>query len=367
MKKDFYYKSIEFYFQTKKLSVFETKELNHPFLKEIPKHLYKYRKSGEDGRIDFYVGKRNIYTASFNNLNDIFEGITSSTKRRISKFDGEAMCKYYRDTIINILINRFPSIDNKLAETIFDLFLEEHFDTESIFNRVKEFVDEGEQKELRTVISSLTYIFEGLDTKMNDNSEFNKGMQLLMNINDYMGAFCMCDSYSNENLWALYADEFRGYCIEYDLTNPCKSKGSIRFISSLYPVSYVDKKDDDWFKPLFESTIATINIDGKGNKFNSGIIFHHWMIKTLCSKKKDRWSNENEWRAIGKANSAFLGPLVSSIIVGHNINKTDFERITMWANKNNFELKITDIDYDKQEVMIRGITQEDINKIMKRE
>ena len=57
MDKEYYAKSIEFTLQTKKLSTYEIKQLDHPFLQELPKHLYKYRKSGDNGRIDFYVGK----------------------------------------------------------------------------------------------------------------------------------------------------------------------------------------------------------------------------------------------------------------------------------------------------------------------
>ena len=326
MEKDFYSKSIEFMVETKKLSTNEIQSLNHPFLRELPSHLYKYRKSGPKGRIDFYVGKRRIYTASFNDLNDNFEGITPATKNRILSFDAESMCKYYKEPIISILKERFRTMNLNTANLIFDIFIDEHFDKESIYKRVLALVSNNERRQLKTVISSLSYIFEKLETDMNTNSEFAKGMELLMDINNRMGAFCMCDSCTNESLWALYADDFSGYCIEYDLTNPCRSKGSIRFITSLYPVKYVKKKDDDWFKPLFESTIKSINVYGKADRFNGGLIFHHWMLQVLCSKK-DTWSNEREWRALGGANVSYLGPLVSAIIVGHNISKNDFNEI----------------------------------------
>lgn len=44
---------------------------------------YVYRLIDPRNGETFYVGQRKIYTASFNNLNDIFEGITSATKDRI--------------------------------------------------------------------------------------------------------------------------------------------------------------------------------------------------------------------------------------------------------------------------------------------
>ena len=366
MEADFYTKSIQFYYSTKKLTQYEIQELNHPFLKEIPKHLYKYRKSGEEGRASFYIDERKIYTASFNDLNDIFEGITPATKDRILNSTAEKICNHYKEAIISILANRFPGLNVESANNIFEMFSEEHFDNDSIYSRAKSLVSEEQQKELRAVLSAISYIFRQLDSEMDKNGEFAKGMQLLMNTNSLMGAFCMCESYTQENLWAFYADDFKGYCIEYNLTNPCRSKGSIRFIQGLYPVNYVDKKDDDWFKPLFESTVATINIDGKGDKFNSGLIFNHWMTKTLCSKKKQRWSTENEWRFIGKANGKQLGPLISTIIVGHKINKKDFDIIQTYAKKRDYPLKITAINYEKQEVFIRDLTPMDIEEINKR-
>lgn len=366
MEKDYYAKSIEFSFAIKKLSTNEIKDLNHEFIKEIPHHLYKYRKSGSLGMIDFYVGERKIYTASFNNLNDEFEGVTPATKNRIMSNDSESICKYYKDTILKILGERFQSLDIKTSNQIFDMLIEEHFNKDSIYKKALNLVNETERKQLKTVISALSYIFERIDTDMTNNSDFAKGMKMLMNINNEMGSFCMCDSCTNENLWALYADKFSGYCIEYDLTEPCKSKGSLRFITSLYPVKYVEKKDDDWFKLLFESTIKSINYDGSASQFNGGIIFHYWMLQALCSKRK-AYSNEKEWRALGKANTKYLGPLVTSIIVGHNISRDDFVEIQKNANKNQFPLKITHIDYEKQEVVVRNITKEDIDGIMKRE
>lgn len=366
MKSDFYSESIEFFYSTKKLSTFEIQSLNHPFLRKIPKHLYKYRKSGEEGRIPFYVGERRIFTASLSKQNDVFEGITPATVDRIKKFNVEEMCRYYKNDMISILSSHFPSLDKDLSEKVFELFLEERFDKDAIFSQAKELVKESEQNELKTVIAALVYLFKKMDTETNENSNFAKGMNWLMNANEKIGAYCMCDSCSHENLWADYADGFKGYCIEYDLSNPCTSNSSKKFISSLYPVTYVEKKDDDWFKPLFESTIATIDADGKGNKQRSAMIFNHWLVKTICSKIKGKWSNQNEWRAIGDANRSYPGPLVSAIIVGHNINGKDFEDIRKYANKNGFPLKITDLDYVNKKVIVREITQEDLEIISKR-
>lgn len=363
---DFIYKSFKFDNDVRKLSTYEAQKLNHPFLDDIPKHLYKYRKSGAEGRIDFYVGDRKAYTASLNNLNDKFEGVSPVTKERILNLTGTEICIYYKNFIIDTLIDKISSLEFKIAEKIFDIIIDSGFDNEKIYKKCLPLVAETEKKKLRTIISALTYIFSGIDTKLkNDNDDFAKGIRLLLDINNIMGAYCLCDSYSNDNLWADYADDFRGYCIEYDLTEPCRSRGSIRFISQLYPVKYVEKKDDDWFKSLFESTIKSINLNGQANQFDAGLFYRHWFIDVICQKKKC-WSYQKEWRLLGFGNKSQRAPLVSNIIVGHNINNSDFSKIKLYADKNKFPLKITYIDYEKQIVAVRDITSKDIENIKKR-
>ena len=367
MKKDIYLESIDFAGFAKKHSTYEIKAFNHPFVSKLPKHLYKYRKSGEDGRKKFYIGDRNIFTASFDKLHeaDVFEGVSLATKQRIKKLDGESVCRYYKEHIISVLQEKIPSLDLDKSNAIFDIIIDEHFDSDSIYMRVCPLVKNEERQHLKTITGALAYLFRNLDDDSIWNKKFKKGMQMLLNINESMGAYCVCDSMSNDQLWSLYADNYTGYCIEYDLTEPCKSKGSIRLISNLYPVTYSKKKDDDWFKMLYEAIVKTMNSRGMTNQFDSGIFFYQWLLRTLCTKK-DSWSYEREWRFLGDANKNYKGPLISSIIVGHNIKKKDFDEILNYSKKLGCEIKITDVDYENQVVVARSITEEDILKIEKR-
>lgn len=362
---DYYKEESDFFFRTNKLSTSDLRYINHPFLNMVPKHLYKYRKCGNKEFIDFYVRKRKMYCASFTELGDEFEGITPATRNRILKMDGVAICKHYKSSFIEILKNKFPSINDELANKIFDIILEENFENPSIYKRVSPLFNDADWKQLRPTLGAYTYLFEKIDEELNSNTSFGKGMRMLLNINDEMGAYSLCDSYKNDNLWCNYASDYKGYCIEYDLTQPLKSRGSYKFITNLFPVIYVDKKDDDWFKKLYEATIQTINLKGKPDRIKSGIFFNQWMTKTLCTKKKI-FSNEYEWRVLGKANTSYLGPLVSCVIVGHKICKEDFDLIQDACNENKFPIKITDIDYENQEVIIRDITPDDIKLINQR-
>lgn len=365
MESDFYLESIKFLAKTKRMSTYDLVNSHDAFLNLLPKKLYKYRKSGDKGYPEFYVKQRKIYTASFNNLGDKFEGVTPASVNRVLKSDPKSLCVYYKVTIIEIIKSRFPTLNFDNANFIFDTILNENFHINKIYKNIKDLVQEQYRKELRNVVSAFVYLFESLQEKTEGDEQFQKGLKMLMDTNNLMGAFCMCETYKNDTLWANYADNFQGYCVEYDLTEPFRSRGSYRFVTNLYPVVYVEKRDDDWFKPLFEMTIKTIDKNGKANRELSGLLFNHWMIKMLCTKKKI-WDHEYEWRALGKANGTYLGPLVSAVIVGHEINKTDFEQISSYCKKNKFPMKITDIDYEKQEVIIRDITHADLELIQKR-
>lgn len=275
------------------------------------------------------------------------------------------MCVYYKETIIEIIKSRFEGLNLDNANFIFDTIISENFDKHKIYSKIKDLVGEQYRKELRSVVNAFVYLFESMQEKTHENKQFEKGLEMLMNTNDLMGAFCMCETYKNDTLWSNYADNFKGYCIEYDFSEPLRSRGSYRFITNLYPVIYVKKRDDDWFKPLFEMTIKTIDDNGRADRDISGLLFNHWMLKMLCSKK-EIWKHESEWRALGKANGSYLGPLVSAVIVGHEVNKADFERLSMYCKKNRFPMKITDLDYVNQEVIIRDIQPNDIELINKR-
>ncbi len=367
MENDYYLESIRFTKETAKMSTSDIKLADYDFLHRIPTHLYKFRKKGKEGRINFYLGDRAIYTASLTKqkeLGDEFEGITPATKRRILDSDAESLCKYYKEDIKNIIKNHLPNSTESQIETVFNVLLEEEFDEKAIIRRLKTIEGFKYDKRFERIISAIVYLFYKIGNELNGNSDFAKGMRMLMDINDNMGVFCMCDSYKNQNLWINFADNFEGYCIEYDFSNPCRSSKLIKLIKALYPVCYCNNKDDDWIKSLFESTIECIDFSngGPSNIDDAASIFNHWCIKTICTKGLFL-REEHEWRILSSANQAFTGPLISTVIVGHKINRIDFHLIKQYCDKNDYPMKITDVDYEKKEIIIREITENDINLI----
>ena len=363
MNKDKYFElSYDFNEKIKKKSLSEIQDLNHPLNFLIPKHLYKYRRVDKVDRIEFYLNKRKIYTASFNSLNDPFEGITNATKEMLLKHDHKTIFKEYKTMIVDLLVDKVESLNKTFALKIYQLILDNDFNEKKIYESSISFVDKKDRKSLKTIISLLIYIFSNVSSEEDKNKDLEEGIKILINTNTLIGAYCMCESGTNEQLWAAYADNYEGYCIEYDFSKPCKSKGSVNFIKTLFPVIYKQIKDDDWLKVLFETMIKSMDIYGNPNRFNGAIYFKLWFIKVICTKTKNRFY-EKERRFIDTANRKIQGPLISRVIVGHNIKKENFDIIKKYCDKNSYPIAITDLDNINKRVIIRDINEEDIMKI----
>jgi len=91
-------------------------------------------------------------------------------------------------------------------------------------------------------------------------------------MNDTVKICCFSERNDSIPMWAHYADEHKGFCIEYDIYNQPKN-----LIEFLFPIIYTDKIVDVT-KELSEGLVG-------------------WGIKPAIFKSLD-WSYEKEWRFI---------------------------------------------------------------------
>lgn len=85
-------------------------------------------------------------------------------------------------------------------------------------------------------------LFESqMNTKLTSNKFENVMKDLFYfndNIRNNINAYCLTETNINNTQWARYADEEKGFCIEYTL--PTKIDND--FIKNLYPIIYAKKK-----------------------------------------------------------------------------------------------------------------------------
>ncbi len=195
----------------------------------IPSELFKYTKvrNAKDLLYDNIM-----YLPQLSELNDPFEGSLLCDEGKVGDF--YANCK----------IDEFMGyIEEELNGEDYD---ENHF--KNLGKLLLRFQSHDKLSEIRNILTDEVYVI------------------------------CLSERKDITSLWAHYANNHRGICIEYDLVNT-KTK---LFKNLCFPIEYLD--DYDLTKDIKYS-------------FNKNSFDYNLKIKPLLLKAKD-WSYEEEWRII---------------------------------------------------------------------
>lgn len=135
---------------------------------------------------------------------------------------------------------------------------------------------------------------------------------------------CLCTSYKNRLMWSHYADSHKGFCIEYDFSEP-----EAEILSKLpLPVFYSENRPLVPWKAAIDNSVE--NMEEAYAEIMMG----------LLTKDKE-WEYENEWRIlIGATEDSELAmPKVSCIYLGASIEKENRDKIVAIAKKQNIPVK----------------------------
>ena len=155
-------------------------------------------------------------------------------------------------------------------------------------------------------------------------------------LRDMSYIFSMSEDYDSNSMWAYYATNNRGFCIEYDFQKaralPSEAK---RKLISLYRVEYQEKQEDYSFIPLMEYYLGAKQDIQKiqSETYN--------MLTRLITKKID-WKHEKEWRLFlsNTENKQYID-LVSGIIIDERVlNTENAKRLIELSNKRGWSITV---------------------------
>jgi hypothetical protein len=185
------------------------------------------------------------------------------------------------------------SISKGDVENILELLVNRGFIKLKDFDEMATWLKEGDDKETEMKMYYLVGgIFENL---FNNNRESSK-------------ILCFTENYSNELLWAHYADSQKGVCIQFDTS----------IYDNFHKASIMKVK--------YEKAVPKLNIYAY---FLNPIEYINSLVKSIITKGAN-WAYEEEWRLVlidqfnTFANQNFINLLdgfVSSIILGINVDK----------------------------------------------
>lgn len=174
--------------------------------------------------------------------------------------------------------------------------------------------------------------FEGKAFVFEDDASAPKGLQkadcqsFIEQINSHARIFCFAnpkEKHQNMPMWAYYANNHRGFCVEYKMTAQQKT--------FLYPVSYNPcRVVGNVFMGNLIMGIVEMVKDGKDSSQMSGevSVYNHLAYLSLTCKHIS-WQHEQEVRALVPTQYGVYFPAIpSKIFVGMNCS-TEHEEILL--------------------------------------
>lgn len=311
-------------------SDFQTDEKNYEniirktewLIKNVPNKLYRFRPCS-----DYAIAaleNDEIWGTVASKQNDIME--------YLPYFDWN---KIYGDieSILNNIDN-FQAVLNAAKSETPPLIIQKQLEQSDIEN-LKENISKNINDDNAAVIMKQLYTILVNQIKQNQNEYLKLALNQIFAIAP--GLFISCFSEENDSsyLWGNYADNNRGFCIEYNMTNylnkcpeSCDSpKKCVKFHSTLQlaPVIYSSIKPD---ASSILSNIIIEDLSKKCGKEPKQYLFQDNNIaNNLAFYKSDKWQ-EKEWRIIDwnktdqykeynciikniKPNAVYLGPKIS--------------------------------------------------------
>ena len=297
--------------------------VNH--FEQFPKKLYKYVKLN---RFAFDSIERDyIYLCPANKLDDQFECQTRDISLRRFKQTKDEQAIYEKiSKMLPELLSNYPiPIDKEQIASIInknrDCMSKPPSVTSiaeqaghSLTNQEKAAAEKLEKSNLSDEGS---LIFEKLYSQVN---EFQKTKGI--------GSLTECKS--SQVMWEMYADHYKGICIEYELFND-----SDIFLNT-FPVKYVKKRNSDLLKISLGIVLDNFVIGLSGGMIKPTNNMRSY-IEILLTKYTE-WSFQKEWRIIGKPKDKIRGVKIKRIFVGKNVSEEKFEKLSDIAKQKGIRL-----------------------------
>ena len=167
--------------------------------------------------------------------------------------------------------------------------------------------------------------------KLNDPNIRYKFIELFSLAHDArkdMGICSLSELNNSDEMWRNYADDSKGYCIEYDMRG-------YENLYALYPVVYQDNRQSNIVTSILSTFIGEM-IYGMSN---GQIAADKSQFIRLFLTKDLVWSYQKEWRLFGDANQKLSAPTISTIYLGRNMPEQDKQQMIDYCKAYNIRVE----------------------------
>lgn len=271
--------------------------------KDYPESVYKYCNLNSNNHTDNFQ-KNQIWLSNPLGFNDPYDCSITYDSEKISNVIGSNMVKEFLEDIS----------EEEMSTSIKENILVSADPIQTLLNWIEEFI-KGSLAEKA---------FKDLVKNIQDMKEF-----ILKDFNDKYRSKLKVSSFSEDNksllMWAHYANNHKGFCIEYDLSSMDDKENLKKY---LFPVQYSNERFD----------ITDFYIDNVINKNGKD---KYRLIHSVLYKSED-WKYEKEWRFV-ISESEFGGktvptPKPKAIYLGSQINEGHKKQFIEVCKKNDIDI-----------------------------
>lgn len=312
---------------------------NAPFLNEIskveklkefaPKTLFKFRKFD---RFTFDMIDNNyVFLANAKNLDDPFDCLTTIDAENIFdrnnyKLTGE-MLDFVIDTLSRPFVFEKTLSKEEIGNFIYPCIRDGWIDEDKLMLQCISYADITEHQK-----NYLSSVFSGYSSLLNDlsnNSYFTETVKEFVYAKENAKVCSFATQRDNKVMWSLYANAYKGYCVEYEIPTTDEEVMGI-----LLPVIYKRKKNFNVIRAIaqFVLEIAIRNTTSAYMHTNLACL-----TELLCSKDVD-WEYQDEWRLLSLNSNRFNKLKIKAIYLGFDVTKRNELRIIKRAKKLNFKV-----------------------------
>lgn len=194
-----------------------------------------------------------------------------------------------------------------------------HFLLDVAFD-IQELVPEVDTAPLINFLGSIPEKFDDLKIK----EQLEKLLALAYHARQGMG-ICSLSALKNSNeMWQNYADDAKGYCIEYDL----REYGNVNL---LFPVVYQNNRETNIVINMVAAFIGQMIIGMSYGQIKADRSQFMRMFLT----KDTKWAYQKEWRLLGDANYKLSAPSIHAIYLGKNMDDQNKKQMIDYCQSRN--------------------------------
>ena len=153
--------------------------------------------------------------------------------------------------------------------------------------------------------------------------------ELALNARRDMGICSLSKEKNCDDMWKNYANNYEGYCIEYDLSD-------YAHLGLLFPVIYKDDREMNIANNIIFSFIGEMIFGISNGQIMSDRTPYMQMFLT----KNTIWDYQKEWRLLGDANQKIKAPKINAIYIGEKASKENKEKLIAFCKERNINVRV---------------------------